>query len=210
MEVVVVAAIVAFTTVASPLLLAYLTGRQRQAEKKEDWRRQDEVAEAAAAAETSRAEKAAQVASDLLAANKLLTVVADQTNVKLDVIHGLVNSNLTVAKQAQYDALVVQLAMMREVVDLREASGQHGTKESIQAILATEEKVKALHHELDERAKEQRRVEIKEQTALLQAEHDSTPIQVVIANLPDSPVPVVDAKSQIPGIEEKDESSPTK
>ena len=77
--------------VVSPLLLAHVTYFIQRAGKREDWRRQDEVAKL------------------LLADNKV-------TKKTLDDIHVLVNSTLTESKQGQLDAnrLIVALVQRDE------------------------------------------------------------------------------------------------
>jgi hypothetical protein len=79
-ETVIVALIV---SVIAPTLLAYLTGRQRRAEKREDWARQDKVAE--------RVERVAKVAAAAQSAN----------TATLHQIHTLVNSDMTAARTAE-------------------------------------------------------------------------------------------------------------
>lgn len=66
-----VALIVAAASILSPLLLSYLTPRERRHEKLEDYRRQDEVAE--------RVKKAA---SDLEAANAKIAAVLKAKSIK--------------------------------------------------------------------------------------------------------------------------------
>lgn len=143
-----VAAIVAIGTVLSPVLLAWLTGRQRQAEKREDWKRQDQVAE-----------QAAKAAALLLAQNEVVAEAAGVINEKLDTIHTLVNSQMTAALQSELDAVTRELAMMREVVALRQANGQEPSRESVGAMAATEAKITELQSVLADRSASQAQVD---------------------------------------------------
>lgn len=82
-------------------------------------------------------------------------VYVSVTNRKLDVIHALVNSNMTAHMQSELDATVRELAMMREVSRLHEDAGRDPTSETIQAIEMTEAKVSELRAVLDDRFKTQ-------------------------------------------------------
>lgn len=77
--------------------------------------------------------------------------VAIVTNDKLDIIHVLVNSNMTASMQAELDATVRELAMMHEVVDLKRKAGHEPTAAALIAIDATEAKVTELKAALDDR-----------------------------------------------------------
>lgn len=145
-----VAAIVAIGTVFSPLLLSWLTGRQRRAEKKQDWKRQDEVAE-----------QAAKAAALLLAQNKVVAAAAGIINEKLDTIHTLVNSQMTAALQSESDAITRELAMMKEVIALKRASGQEPSQGALEAIVATEAKIAELRAVLADRNVSQAEIETK-------------------------------------------------
>jgi hypothetical protein len=86
-DVIVVALIVGVTGVITPALLAYLSGRQRQRDKAEDWARQDQVAA-----------RVQQVA-----------VTAAETVDKLDDVHKIVNQQRTDMQRYQ----AVLLAALR-------------------------------------------------------------------------------------------------
>lgn len=131
MEAVIVALIVALGGVFGQWLL-----------RRQEFKRQDEVA--------ARAE---QVAQRLLASNERAARSATATNQKLDVIHGLVNSNLTSAMQAELDATIRVLLLMREVVALKRAAGQEPSPEAIGAIKATEAKIEELTVVISDRLK---------------------------------------------------------
>jgi hypothetical protein len=146
MEAIWIAVIVAMTSTVSPLLLAYLTNRQRRRDKLEDWARQDAVAA-----------QARQVADDLLRVNRQVVGATEEANTKLDTangkldtIHGLANSTLTAAKQAELDAKNVTLVLMRE---LAERNGDGQSVERAAAIDALAASIEALQAEVDERTR---------------------------------------------------------
>jgi CO dehydrogenase/acetyl-CoA synthase alpha subunit len=153
-----IAAIAGMGTVFSPLILSHMAARARRTEKQLDWAREDKVAAQAAEAaalllarQDAVAAQAAEAARLLLAANERVARTAAVTNRKLDVIHTLVNSNLTAAMQAEHDATVRTLAMMREVVDLRRAAGNEPSPETLAAIEATETRIGEQTAALDDR-----------------------------------------------------------
>ena len=82
------------TGTVSPILVGWFAAKRDRRNKKEDYDRQDVVAA-----------KAAEAAILLLAANERVAKTAAVTNQKLDVIHTLVNSNMTAAMQAELDAI---------------------------------------------------------------------------------------------------------
>jgi hypothetical protein len=140
-DTVLVAAIGAMGIVVSPLLLAYLTGRQRAKEKIEDWRRQDAVAA-----------QAAEAAALLLAANadvaRIAKATAEGVNGKLNQIHELVNSTLTGALEDQLLAREQLLVMMRR--DLN----RDPDPDAQSAVVAMEAVVAELRSKLADRAKQ--------------------------------------------------------
>lgn len=133
METVFVAGIVAITSMFGPLILAMLTNKQRRAEKQEDYKRQDAVAEAAKQAVT-----AVNHASEI-------------STVKLDAIHALVNSNLTAVMKAELDATVRELRLMKEVIRLNRALGQEPTGEVLQSLAEAETNVSTLKSRIETR-----------------------------------------------------------
>lgn len=72
---------------------------------------------------------------------------------KLQEVHVLVNSNMTAAMQAELDATIQQLVLMREVVDLKQAMGSPPSEDSMLAIDVTEQKISELRTKLDEHKK---------------------------------------------------------
>jgi phage-related protein len=170
---------VIFASITAPLILAHRTERMHREDMLSDYQRQDKVA--AAVAETARAAaeqvrgvaaQAAEAASVLQAAQaesirrtdevaRLAEQQAaragaqyDETNGKLDVIHGLVNSTLSAALQSELDALVTSLAMMREVMDLKKSGGLDPAEEAVIAFHATEAKITELRVTLADRLKQ--------------------------------------------------------
>jgi hypothetical protein len=143
------AVIVALPGVISPIILAWLVNRG----KKQDWARQDRVAEqaakaaelllerqdAVAAKAEAVASKAAEAAKLLLAANERVATTTSLTNGKLDGLqslaettHALVNSNMTASMQAELNATVREVAGLKEILALK------GTKPSIESLAAIE------------------------------------------------------------------------
>ena len=94
MSAIFVAVMVAVASTVSPLLLAFLTGKQRREEREAEWARQDQI---------HARDKADQEASN------------EKINGKLEVIHTLVNSNMTAALKAEYDGAVREVMLMREL-----------------------------------------------------------------------------------------------
>lgn len=166
METVYVALIAAIAAMMSPALLAFLSNNARRDEKREDYARQDKVA--------ARAEKAA---SDLIASNKEVAEAARTaaivTNGKLDVIHTLVNSNMTAAMQSELDAKLQNLALLREVSDLKKAAGENPSPEAQAVIAMTEQKIAELQAVLVDRLA-QSKVADAQQKVAQQAASDAT------------------------------------
>jgi hypothetical protein len=131
-------------SVVSPAILVVLTTIIRRYEKKEDYRREDAVAA-----------KAAIAAALLVASNKKIAEKVEQatvsTNSKLDVIHVLVNSNMTAAMQQELDATVREHAGLLEIVDLKRKLGQEPTKVVLGTIEATSTKIAELQANLKDR-----------------------------------------------------------
>lgn len=148
MDTVYIAAIVAvasaITSMTGPILLSALAGKQRREEKAQDWARQDMVAD-----------KAAEQAKLLVESQRALLTATKGTHEKLDVIHALTNSTLTIAMQAEYDSMTRELAMMHEVLELKRVGGQEPSEHTKEAIVVTEAKLKDLGEKLVVRAQQQ-------------------------------------------------------
>ena len=76
-----------------------------------------------------------------------------KTNTKLDVIHTLVNSNMTAAMQSELDAITRELAMMLEVIELKKANGLEPSKKALAALDTTQSKLTELTNQLEDRRK---------------------------------------------------------
>jgi hypothetical protein len=135
-----VALIAMVTAIASPFALAWQVNRNAAKVRAADWARQDAVAA-----------KAEDVARRLLAANERVAEDAKTVSGKLDVIHELVNSSMTAAMQGEHDAMVRELAMMREVIALKEANGHAPGVEALATIEATETRIAELSAALADR-----------------------------------------------------------
>jgi hypothetical protein len=158
--------IVAFGVVVGPLLLAYLTGRQRTRDKREDWARQDAVAAKADAV----AEQARVAAELLLAAQKasikrtdevarLAAEAAAQTASKLESIdlqgrsiHTLVNQKLTDVTQQALAATQALLPLLEDAIARTVAGGDLPTSTDLQRIADTRRSIVDLQANLHERA----------------------------------------------------------
>lgn len=142
------------SAIVGPSVLAFFTGRQRANEKKLDWARQDEVAAQAAKAATALVEGQKEAAELLVVANERVAEAAESTSAKLDVIHTLVNSNMTAAMQAELDATVREVAMMKEVIRLNQVAGSKPSADARATLKATEEKISELKATLSDRLKQ--------------------------------------------------------
>jgi hypothetical protein len=155
------ALIVAVPAMASPLLMAWLQNRHAAAKEDRDHERQDAVAERAEEVarlllERQEAVKAAaeKTARLLKENNRAVAETAAETHSQLKVIHTLVNSSMTAAIQAEHDATVRELAMMREVIALNNAAGREPSREALAAVDATEQKIDELKLSLSDRTKQ--------------------------------------------------------
>lgn len=154
MDPTILAAIVV-SAAGSPVLLNMLNGRQQRKSKEQDYRRQDEVAARLETRQDAQAAKAAEAARDLIESNKLVADAAKEaaqiTVARLDVIHTLVNSQMTAAIQSELDATEREVVLMREVIGLNSVAGRSPTEESMGAVMATEAKIRELRVTLAER-----------------------------------------------------------
>lgn len=130
----------------------------RAREKKEDWARQDLVAQrlqergdAAAARAQEVAVQTQQAAQLLLVNNEAVAAQSRAANTKLDVIHTLVNSNMTAALQDGLDSNRAQLVTLRELISLKVAQGEEPDEETKAMLHALEEKVGKLAANLRDR-----------------------------------------------------------
>lgn len=159
-DLVVTICVAVFASVTAPLLIALMMSRQRRIEKEQDYEREDKRREEDRAEEHGRQDKAAaesktaaeNMAAKLLASNNKVATIAleanETTHGKLDVIHTLVNNTLTIAKQERYDGLKRELVLLKEMMALREASGQVTTPTMLETIAQTERMINELAEEL--------------------------------------------------------------
>lgn len=103
--------------------------------------------------------KLEEVKVDLVAANAEVAAVAAETRKevanKLDVIHTLVNSQVTEFIQREMDATIRSLVSLKELVALKEATGRHPTPATLETIKTTEAAINELNTTLAARAKSQ-------------------------------------------------------
>jgi hypothetical protein len=72
-------------------------------------------------------------------------------NRKLNVIHILVNSNLTAALQAEFDAVGREFVMMQEVIDIKRVAGHEPNTDTLAALKSTRDKLAELRAVLADR-----------------------------------------------------------
>jgi hypothetical protein len=162
----------------SPMAMSWLTNRNRHQEKMEDYARQDAVAAQAAKAAALLAGKQDEIAGAtreaarlLVANNERQALASADIGEKLQVIHTLVNSNMTAAMQAEHDATGRELAMMREVIDLKKLSGHEPTANALSAIAKTEGRLDELAAALKDRLKASDMAEMQRTAAAKAGEH---------------------------------------
>ncbi len=95
------------------------------------------------------------VAAQVAEAARLLTERQEEAADKLDTIHALVNSNMTAALQAEFDATVREEAMMKEVIELKRALGREPSEIAQAALIATRAKIAELSTNLSARLGQQ-------------------------------------------------------
>lgn len=143
------------TAVVAPTILAVIQQWFKRQDKKQDWDRQDEVARQAKEAADKVAAKVEEVAVKADAVALDLKGTNDRVIGKLDVIHTLVNSNMTAAMQAEFDATTRELAMMHEVVELKKVQGHEPSVKTLAAIDSTNSRLSELGTALADRLKPQ-------------------------------------------------------
>jgi uncharacterized Fe-S cluster-containing radical SAM superfamily protein len=144
MENVWIAIIVACTTLVTstiaPVVMAYVTWRTARSDRRADWLRQDEVARRVKQVALDQAQQAVDTVAGLKSNSQ-----------KLDVVHSLVNSQLQAALQAEHDALVAQLVLIRELVAVRTGEGTGPFPETLATIERISTRVNELAHIIEER-----------------------------------------------------------
>lgn len=153
-----IALIVAVPAMLSPLLMAWLTNRNRRLEKQEDYARQDAVAAKAAEVAKLLLDRQAEVSAATAEAARLLEVntqavsdTAAKTHTQLKVLTGMVDGNFTRLMEAELEAIAHGLVLSRQVIALTFANGHEPPEESLAAIKATEIKIAELKKTIAER-----------------------------------------------------------
>lgn len=151
--------------VALPLWIPLLMASRRKSKdaeeaqkiKEQEWAREDEIAR--------RVETAAKT---LVTSNAQVAATAGQMNGKLDklqegsdVIHTLVNASMTAAKQKELDSKRNELALMKELVDIKRHQKHEPTAETLGAIKAISERIAELQTEVEDRLKQQAEIDSK-------------------------------------------------
>jgi len=136
-----------------------LAERQDAAEAKAD----EVVRQAAEAARLNEErqdaiqKQTAEAAKLLLAANERVAEqsahASEVTNGKLNQIHELVNSNLTVQMSENHQALMQQFILMKEIIRLNRLAGQEPSQEALDAAKAIAIRINELGAQLNDRAK---------------------------------------------------------
>ena len=157
------------TAVVVPIVLRIIDNRNKAAELEAQHRREDIVAVRAqaglnmAAAGIRAAADRGEEAARLVKVNTEITEArADQanesrddgfrkTNEKLDVIHKLVNSNMTAALKAELDATRREFALMNEIIELKKATGLQPTTAVLVELESAEVRLEELAAHVKER-----------------------------------------------------------
>lgn len=131
--------------IAGPGLLSYLQTRARRAERALDWERRQADTAAEHARQDDVARKAEEARLDLIHQNEvvaetaaLAAQTADRTERAVAVVHTLVNSDMTKAKQAQLDAELRVRTLLNAQPDARgdELAAVEGRIADLRAELA--------------------------------------------------------------------------
>lgn len=122
------------------------------AKEERDYTRQDEVA--------ARVERATKLT---------LRKLGDVEDLG-KVTHALVNSDKTAQMRDQRDGWIATLALMREVISLKEAAGKTPSDEALQAVAALEIRIETLGSQIDNRLAQQLAAEQRVELDLAQAD----------------------------------------
>lgn len=125
-ETVQVALIIGFTGLVGPLFLSLLNARDRRNTRREDYKRQDEVAE------------------------RLLKNTA-KSEAKLDIIHALVDGALTAALHSELAETVRNLKLQHEVMKLKESLGETVRADDYDQLTVTQTKIDELWIQISDR-----------------------------------------------------------
>ena len=139
----------------SPLLLAWLNGRQRSADKKEDWRRED------------------QVAAAKKEADKVLIKTTKEHGAKLDQIHTLVNSNMTIALENELKAYRSNLVLLQAEAYRQERDGIPTFIEAHAAAQEMKANIGELETQLQDRREVTARAQMQLETRLIKEQQNA-------------------------------------
>lgn len=131
-------------SVVAPTLTAIVTNWQLRMTRREDYRRQDEVAR--------RAKEAVDAASSAAIA---VTNIAKVTNTKLSQIKALVDGGWTGSIRATLESAKRELTLLNEVVSLKQQLGFMITQDTEEAIRITQDRITQLSIDLMERERQE-------------------------------------------------------
>jgi hypothetical protein len=123
-------------SILSPILVSAQNEKHRIKQRNEDWARQD------------------QVAADLVKSNLKTMEIARNQGAKLEQIHTLVNSNMTLALQNELAAREGQLITLEELVSLKNKKGNKASQVTLQSIEDFKLKISELRAQLEDRLKQ--------------------------------------------------------
>jgi len=133
-------AVALIASLVSPSVLSWMTTNARRKDRQADWDRQDKVA-----ADVREAARLVVIAKDELAKTSAAT------NSKLDVIHTLVNGDVTAAIQDSLNSVVRELAALTKLRESRRAVGKKPSQETSAAIARAEAKIAELRATINAR-----------------------------------------------------------
>lgn len=157
------------TSAVSPVVMSNLNNRAAerraaqaadiaQAAQKRDWARQDEVAahvleasKATAATAKTLVASNAEVAVEVSEVKTAAAAAQETTEAKLDVIHALVNSNLTASMKSQLAALRASAVALTTLANYQESSGKSVFSETRQQAEDIDKTANLLEDEIQDR-----------------------------------------------------------
>ena len=176
---------VVVTSIVAPTWLGYLTNKNNEKVKKDEWKRQDDKEEAERTRHKEATEQTEKVADLVEVQTKVVKVVADasvETQEKLDRIeaqakriHLLVNSDMTAARQAELDQTRMTLVMLRRVIALGKARGVNPTEEDIEALEETKHRIDDLEVLISDRQAQDERLKKEAEEQPVKLEDDNPP-----------------------------------
>lgn len=127
-----------------PVIMAQVNNRAVERRQDRIWARADKVAQDLAASNKEVAKKVSEVADTAAS-------LATTTETKLDVIHALVNGNLTVSMNSQLVALRASRVALTTLADLQESSNKPAYRETRQQVEDVGKAVTILEREINDR-----------------------------------------------------------